>query len=127
MAGIESLGFATDLQDAGRWVDILHPVTGEPTGIRFKIAGPDSRRQRDARYEVAARRASGAVTASRLQAQAVAFMAACILDWKVIENGEPIPFARHQVERVLNASPIIADQLDRALSDRVAFYPEAAE
>jgi hypothetical protein len=29
-------------QDKGRWFDLLDPVSGTKTGIRLRLAGPDS-------------------------------------------------------------------------------------
>ena len=40
-------------QERGAWFDIADPVTGEPTGIRFKIAGPDSETQHRAQLALA--------------------------------------------------------------------------
>ena len=40
-------------QDRGRWFDLADPVTGEPTGIRLRIAGPDSATQARARLKLA--------------------------------------------------------------------------
>ena len=38
--------------DRGRWFTLLHPVTGEDTGLALQIAGPDSDRQARAQAQM---------------------------------------------------------------------------
>lgn len=120
MSDLTDLLKITDDQDAGRWVTITHPLTGEPTSLRFRIAGPDSLRQVEARAHMAASRYRTArLSAVMVEAAAINFVARCVLDWEVTEGGQPIPFSMAQVERVVRASPVIRAQLERALDDRL--------
>ncbi|MAZ27986.1 MAG: hypothetical protein CL868_13040, partial [Cytophagaceae bacterium] len=48
----EIRAFSAD-QDRGAWFDLADPVTGRATGIRLKIAGPDSETQNRARLRLA--------------------------------------------------------------------------
>ena len=40
-------------QERGAWLDLLDPVTWQPTGIKLRIAGPDSATARRARLKMA--------------------------------------------------------------------------
>jgi hypothetical protein len=124
----EITGNAID-QGKGRWCSILSPWTGEPTGIRMLIAGPDSDVQR--RSEVSfydeladATGADGKVSA---EARAVArfnMLSRCVLSWEIEEGGKAVPFRHGNVVRVLRAARWIEIQVDAFAGDRSKFAPE---
>lgn len=117
-------------QEKGRWFDILDPVKGAPTGIRFRVAGPDSGTQRRASLKLADDLAEMADADGRVSAEArekarMNCLAACVLDWELQEDGQPVPFTHANVVRVLRLARWIEGQVDGFASDRAGF--EGAE
>ena len=113
-------------QERGAWLDIADPVTGEPTGIRFKIAGPDSETQHRAQLALADELTAlagpdGMVSAEQRERVRIACLAKCVLDWEVTENGLPVPFSHKNVVRVLRAAKWLQAQVDAFADDRAAF------
>ncbi|SFD17302.1 hypothetical protein [Salipiger profundus] len=117
--------FSAD-QDRGAWFDILDPVTGQQTGIRVKVAGPDSEVQNRARLRLAddlteVADAEGRVTAEARERARIDSLARCILAWEISEDGEPVPFTHGNVVRLLKAAAWVQAQVDGFASDRAAF------
>lgn len=113
-------------QDRGRWFDLLDPVTGKPTGIRFLIAGPDSATQARARLKMVDDLAAAADDEGRVSAEArekcrLNSLARCVLGWEIAEDGEPVPFTHANVLRVLRAAQWVHQQVDAMAGDRAAF------
>ncbi|SFP62896.1 hypothetical protein [Tranquillimonas alkanivorans] len=113
-------------QDRGRDFDLLDPVTGKPTGITFRVAGPDSATQHRARLKLAddmaeMADADGRVTAVDREKLRIACLAACVLGWDIEEDGEPVPFSQKNVIRVLSSAQWVQAQVDAFASDRAAF------
>jgi hypothetical protein len=110
----------------GAWLELRHPITGEKTGMRLKIAGPDSDTQARARAlmvdELAELadldgRASGAVRDQVRQR----LLARCVLDWEIKENNEPVPFSFEACLRLLRAGTWAQAQIDAFADNRRAF------
>lgn len=117
-------------QDRGRTLEITNPFTGERTGMRFTIAGPDSDTHRRARLEMADElaeiaRPDGTVTAEMREMARINCLARLVLGWDLREGGKPIPFEHRHVVRVLRASSAIQQQVDAFAGDRRNFAPEA--
>lgn len=113
-------------QERGRWFDLLEPVTGGATGIRFRVAGPDSGTQRRAELKLADDLAEiadsdGKVSAAEREKARINCLAACVLDWELTEDDQPIPFNHANVVRVLRLSRWIEAQVDGFASDRAGF------
>lgn len=113
-------------QDKGRWFELADPVTGDPTGIKFKLAGPDSETQHRARLKLTDELAEiaddkGHVTAEQRERARINSLARCVLDWQIEEGGEALPFTHKNVVRVLSAGVWIQQQVDAFASDRAAF------
>ena len=113
-------------QDRGEWLDLRHPVTGAPTGIRFRIAGPDSATQARARLKLVDELAEqamddGRVPAEDREAARLNSLARCVLGWEITEDGQPVPFNHANVVRVLKAAPWVQAQVDAFAADRRAF------
>ncbi|MEF9601115.1 hypothetical protein O4J55_01830 [Paracoccus sp. PXZ] len=113
-------------QDRGRWFDLLDPVTGKPTGIRFLIAGPDSATQARARLKMVDDLAAAADDEGRVSAEArekcrLNSLGRCVLGWEIAEDGEPVPFNHANVLRVLRAAQWVHQQVDAMAGDRAAF------
>jgi len=116
--------------DRGRWFDILDPVTGEATGMRMRIAGPDSEAQRRARLAMTDELTDAADDEGRVSAEArekahLGTLARCILDWDVTDGGEAVPLTHQTAVRLLKAGTWLAAQVDAYAGDR-AVYREGA-
>ncbi len=117
-------------QGRGRWLNIANPWTGEPTGIRMLIAGPDSDAQRLAQvafYDEIADAAGpdGKVSAEARGAARLSMLARCVLAWEVTEDGQPVPFRHVNVVRVLKVARWLQEQVDGFAGDRSNFAPGA--
>lgn len=117
-------------QERGREFELRHPVSGAPTGIKFRIAGPDSRTANRARIamvdelaEIA--RPDGTVSAHDRQHVRINALARVVLGWNLTEGGEPLPFTHRNVVRVLTNVPWIHEQVDAFADDRSTFRESA--
>lgn len=113
-------------QDRGRDFDLLDPVTGKPTGITLRIAGPDSATQARARLQLTDDLAEAADDEGRVNAAArekarLNCLARCVLGWDVKEDGEAVPFTHANVLRLLKAAAWVQAQVDGFAADRAAF------
>lgn len=113
-------------QDRGRELEIVNPATGEPIGIKFRIAGPDSETQHRARLRLADDLAEmaddeGRVTAEQREKARIACLARCVLGWEIEEDGQPLPFSHKNAVRVLSMALWLQVQVDAFASDRRAF------
>lgn len=113
-------------QDKGKEFELVDPVDGKPTGIKFRVAGPDSETQHRARLALTDELAemaddTGRVTAAQRERARINSLARCVLGWSIEENGKPIPFNHKNVVRVLMAGTWIQQQVDAFASDRAAF------
>jgi hypothetical protein len=116
-------------QDRGRVLDILNPWTGEPIGMRFTVAGPDSERQRSARVAMMDELADmagadGRVAAKDREAARLRALAASVIGWDVSDDGEPLAFNQKNIVRVLKAATWLEEQVDAFAGDRSKYRPE---
>lgn len=116
-------------QDKGRELEILDPVEGKLTGIKFRVAGPDSETQHRARIALADELADmadadGRVSAEHREKARLNCLARCVLGWTIKEDGKPVPFSHANVVRVLRVQ-WVQQQVDAFASDRACFRPEA--
>jgi hypothetical protein len=116
-------------QDKGQWFELPDPVTAKPTGIRFRVAGPDSDTQHRARIALADELADmadadGRVSAEHREKARLNSLARCVLDWEIEEEGKPVPFNTKNVLRVLRVAWVQA-QVDAFASDRRNFRGDA--
>lgn len=115
-----------DDQDRGAWHELLDPVDGTSTGLRFRIAGPDSATQHRAQLKLADELAElagpdGRTSAENREAARLRCLAACVLDWEIKEDGEALPFKTANLIRVLKLASWIHAQVDSFAADRAAF------
>lgn len=113
-------------QDRGQWFDLLDPVTGEPTGLRLRLAGPDSATQARARLRMVDELAEAADDDGRVSAEArekcrLNSLARCVLGWEVSEDGQPLPFTHANILRLLRAAAWVHQQVDAMAGNRAAF------
>jgi hypothetical protein len=93
-------------QDKGRELKLVDPFTGEPTGIKLTVAGPDSDTARRARLKLADELAesaddAGHVSGENREKARLNCLAALVLRWDVREGGKPVPFTTGNVLRLL--------------------------
>lgn len=127
MLDLRDLAAATADQDRGAWLEIVDP-DGIATGIRFRVAGPDSATQRRAQLQLADELAeladlAGRVTADQRERVRLNALARCVLDWEVVEDGQAVPFSHRNVLRVLCIARWLEAQVDAFASDRRNFWP----
>ncbi|SLN20048.1 hypothetical protein ROJ8625_00709 [Roseivivax jejudonensis] len=120
----EIRSFSAD-QERGQWFDLLDPETGRATGIRLKIAGPDSETQNRARLALAdelsdVADADGRVTAEARERARLNSLAKCVLDWEVAEDGQPLACTHSNILRFLKAAYWVQVEIDAYASDRSA-------
>lgn len=112
--------------EKGREFHILDPVTGRPTGINMRIAGPDSQTQRKARLAMVDELSEmadidGRVNAADRERAHLNVLAACVLDWNMQEDGNAIPCTTANIIRVLKAGTWLAEQVDAYAADRTVY------
>lgn len=113
-------------QDRGRELEIADPVTGQPVGIKFRLAGPDSATQHRAQLKLFDELAEmagpdGRVNAENREKARISCLARCVLGWDISEDGQPIPCTHANVVRVLLASRWLQAQVDSFAADRRPF------
>lgn len=111
-------------QNRGREFELVDPVTGQPTGIKLWIVGPDSETAHRARLalsdELAAMAdADGRVTAEQREKARLNCLAAHVLRWEIVEDGKPIPFSTANLLRLLRVH-WVQEQADTFAADRAA-------
>lgn len=115
--------------NAGADLELLHPATGEKTGVTITLAGPDSdvyrkalRRQADRQFKTSQKRSQQHQTAAELEEEAVKVLAACTLDWQGMEEGkDALGCTPENVEHVYRKYLWIREQVDEFVGDRQAF------
>jgi len=125
----DALNIATD-QDRGRELELVHPYTGEPTGMKLWMAGPDSDTARRAALALSDELADmaddqGRVTAEQREKARLNALAKHVLRWEVSEDGKPVPLNQKNVLTLLKVQ-WVQEQADAFAGDRRNFAPEAA-
>lgn len=122
---LSSLSDLTSLQESGAEIDITHPGTGEPLGIKMVIAGPDSKRQKAATSLIVSERAEmrlRKITAGRLEDEGLRIAASSILSWSgVMENGKEVEYSPSAALSLLTRYPFIREQVAAYANDRANF------
>jgi hypothetical protein len=120
----EALAFIDDA-DRGAVLELRHPVSGAPTGMKLTLAGPDSRHQRNARLIMADElaelaRADGTISAEAREKATVSTLARCILHWDISEDGEALPLTHAHAVRLLSVA-WVRQQADAFADNRANF------
>ncbi|WP_428428228.1 hypothetical protein [Pararhizobium sp.] len=116
--------------DRGAELELLHPVTNVPTGLKMTLAGPDSETQRRARLTMLDRigelaMADGRVSAEHREAESIAMLARCVLRWDIAQDGQPLPLTHDNAVRLLSVS-WVREQADAFAGTRANFIKGAA-
>lgn len=114
-------------QDKGKVLELADPFTGEPTGLRLTIVGPDSATAKRARLELADQLVeladdSGRVNAADREKARHQCLARLVIGWEVSEGGKPVPFETRNVLRLLSVS-WVEQQVDAFAANRRNFSP----
>lgn len=112
-------------QDRGAEIELMHPATGELSGLKLTLAGPDSATQKRAKVEMADALADladpdGYVSAEVREKAAVQSLASCVIRWDVSLDGEPLACEHKHIVRLLSV-PWVREQVDAFAGNRVAF------
>lgn len=112
-------------QDRGTEFKLCDPVSGEPTGIKLTIVGPDSATQRRAQLAMAdalfeASDDTGRVNAETRERLRLEALAACVVGWECEVDGLALQFTQANVLRLLRASRWVQEQVDAFAIDRAA-------
>jgi len=109
----------------GTTVDIVHPVTGDPLGIKVQVVGQDSDLYRKAQRKILNKRLNDKkfkTRAEELENEAIDLLAGCTVGWEGIQEGETdIPFSVDAAKRVYREYPWMKEQVDMAIGDRGNF------
>lgn len=127
----DALGNVAD-QDKGRWLDVIDPWSGKPTGFRFLVAGPDSNAQRRARITMMDELAEaagpdGSVSFEAREMARIGCLARCVLGWEIEDEGKPAAFSHKNVVRVLKGVQWLQAQVDAFAGDRRNFASGVSE
>ncbi|WP_202881064.1 hypothetical protein [Sinorhizobium medicae] len=115
-------------QDRGSEMELRNPATGQPTGLKLTVAGPDSLTQRRSRLQMSDElaeiaRADGTVSAEEREKAAIASLARCVLRWKVVHGGRELPCTHANIVRLLSVA-WVREQVDAFAGDRANFFPD---
>lgn len=115
-------------------VDILHPITGEPTGMRVEVASADSPRYREATRAILEKAAAslprGGQRARKaalrdMESDALDLLVACTISWTgVVERGVEVPLTVENARRLFTTHPWLRRQMDEVMQDRASFFEE---
>ncbi|MDW9772722.1 hypothetical protein GOA89_13170 [Sinorhizobium meliloti] len=116
-------------QDRGAEVELRNPATGEPTGLKLTVAGPDSLTQRRSRLQMSDElaelaRADGTVSAEEREKAAVASLARCVLSWQIVEGGKELTCTHANIVRLLSVA-WVREQVDAFAGNRANFMAGA--
>lgn len=117
--------------NTGVEVDLLHPVTNEPIGMKIKVIGRDSDEFRRLSNAQSRRRVNkmskGGFRATNanledVEAEGIELLAACTKGWtNVVVSGKVIPFSKEAAVDLYTKYPWIKEQVDTAIGDRALF------
>lgn len=116
-------------QDQGRMLELVDPVEGTPTGMKFWIVGPDSETAHRARIAmmdelVEMARPDGTVSAADRETARLNCLARHVLRFEITEDGQALPFSHKMMVRILRAGTWMQTQIDAFAADRANFRPQ---
>ena len=120
----------TDLDTAtkaneGLWVDISHPVTGKPTGMKVQILGADSKAYEKAEKEIR----SDIMLGKTYDDPDGELALRTTIDWSGVEDdeGKAIPFSREALQIAFEKAPTIRDQIILKQKNRALFLSNGSD
>ena len=113
----------------GVWMDVLYPSTGEPTGLRLKLAGIDSDLFAEfsrERSKKAVQSAAGGGKKEEGENYTAELLAHLTIDWEGAEmNGEKLECTRANAQMVYDTIPIVRCQANRFIMHELNFLSES--
>ena len=106
----------------GAELKLLHPVSGEDTGIRISVVGRDSDLYQQELRRIQNSRIRKGVVTSASRDDGVELLAKCTTGWDgVEEKGSVLEFSEENAKRVYKAYPWIREQVELFMGDRSNF------
>ncbi|MFD2248941.1 hypothetical protein FHS82_001057 [Pseudochelatococcus lubricantis] len=123
---LSSIDALTATQEDGVEVHIVHPATGEDTGIVIRVAGPDSQRRRVVQKRVTdqrlKRRRNKPLTSDELEDEALRVAAGATISWAgVRDNGVDLEFSTDAAIALYRKHRWVYEQVEADGNDRAAF------
>lgn len=119
----------TSIAPNERTVEINHPGTGEPIGLRVTMrpeSAPEVEAVRRKWLNEKLQRRSGRMTAERLEELQIALITAAVTGWEwggeLTFEGEKPEFSDANLRKVLKKLGWVKSQLDEELGDEAAFF-----
>lgn len=118
---------AAKRHEEGIVVDIIGPDGETPSGLKIRVAGPDSQRARKAQEDLAASLIAqeniGKPKASETTRRGIEFLARITLGWEpaVKIDGKEMVYSVENAEKLYGRYSFIRDQVDRAAGKRARF------
>lgn len=118
---------------SARTVDIVHPATSEPIGLKITLLPESDSRVQDARRKWINERLhtrNAKFTAEKVEERTLSLIVAAVSGWdwsgEANFNGEQLTFSEPNLRKVLKALPWIREQIDSELGDNAAFFRNSA-
>jgi len=116
LTSIESLDTTT--------IDIIHPLTGKPTGVRVEVASYESERVKAVQRKLAnksLKKQRRRLTAEESEENIMIMACAAVVSWTgYTKDGEPVKCTPEAVREVMQLG-WFATQIDEAASDQTLF------
>jgi len=117
---------------APRVVDIKHPATGEPIGLKVTLLPVSDSKVQSAQRRLINDRLQrhDKPTAEKMEQNKLALLEAAVSDWTwegdlTFEGGKP-EFTPSDLRKVLKKLPWVRDQIDIELGNEAAFFEASA-
>jgi hypothetical protein len=112
--------------EEGSWCEIKHPVSGDVTGARLRLAGMDSKRYKDAQRRIAEtrlnRKSTGKINLEEIESEGLTVLVECTLEWDgMVLDGVPVPFERSAIRRIYEGFPTVREQAEQHIADRANY------
>lgn len=131
-SGFDIGSFSQTDEAKGEFLNLLNPSNGEPlidsegNDIGMYLLGKDSTKYRAAQRAVTNRRlnnkASSAITAERIEAEAIEVLSKCVVSWQgIVFNGEEMECNFPNARKLLTESQWVKEQVDDFVAERANF------
>lgn len=115
--------------EKGASLHIVHPATGEDTGIVITLLGTDSVEWKSCAREIknrTLRNGKRKLSDDEMEALPYEMLAAVTLGWEGLEEGgKPVKFSKEEAMRIYRDVPVIGEQVDKFVGERANFLPSA--
>lgn len=127
---LSSLDSGVKAQEEGLPMPLLHPKTGEPTGVVIRVASYESERvmarARAIGNRVRAEKAKQPLKATRVEQDEdtmKALAVAAVVGWENLQHeGKPLAYSEANAEMILAKYKFVQDQVEKFGGDRSNFF-----